>query len=178
VETRKQQAKPLVLGGVLLALLMGNLMLAGAVPAFELTLYALSSLFSAIMIVETNARSGWVFFFAAAVLAFLLLPNKIAILPYVFFFGPYGPVKYHIESIGNRVGELVLKFLFFNGALAVGYLIFGELFFRDIGVPAFSLTLLIIVAQLFFLLYDAIFTHMIQFYRRRLRSANRDGGNT
>ncbi|PKM84814.1 MAG: hypothetical protein CVU86_05460 [Firmicutes bacterium HGW-Firmicutes-11] len=177
METNKQRARPIALGGILLALLMGNLMLAGTLPSFELTLYAFSSLFSAIMILETGMRNGWIFFFAAVLLAFLLLPNKIAILPYVFFFGPYGPVKYHIESIRNRIGELVLKLLFFNGSVAMGYLIFGELFFRDIGIPAFPLPLLIPAAQLFFLLYDAIFTHLIQYYRRRLRPDNRNGGD-
>lgn len=177
VRLHLMRSSSIALGGVLMALLMANLLLAGTVPSLELTLYMFSSLYSAIMIVETNPRNGWLFFFAAAVLAFLLLPNKIAILPYVFLFGPYGPIKYHIESFGNRVLELVLKLLFFNGSVAAGYLIFGELFFRDIGIPSFSLPLLIIGAQLFFLVYDTIFTQLIQFYRRRLRPTNKDGGS-
>ncbi len=159
--------KTAALGGIMLALLVATLFLAGFVPGFELTLYAISSLYTAVMILETNSKGGGLFYVASGILALLLVPNKAAILPYLFFFGLYGIVKFYIEKIKIQPVEICLKLLFFNISIGSGILLFKGMFLSNIQLPEYSNILLALGAQLLFLLYDYIFTLLIAFYIRR-----------
>lgn len=164
---QSQKTKTAALGGILLALSTATLFLAGVIPGVELTLYAVSSVYTAIMILETNGKAGGLFYIASGLMALIILPNKAAVLPYLFFFGIYGVVKYYIEKIGKQPVEICLKLLYFNLSMGVGILLFRTLFLANFQLPDYGNYLLILGAQLVFLLYDYIFTLLIAFYKRR-----------
>lgn len=111
---QSMKTRTAALGGILLALSVATLFFASFVPGVELTIYAVSSVYTAIMIIETNSKGGGIFYIASGILALLLIPNKAAVLPYLFFFGIYGIVKYYIEKIGKLPVEICLKLLFFQ----------------------------------------------------------------
>lgn len=161
--------KTVALGGVMLALLLMTLFLASFLPGVELTLYAISSVFTAIIILETNIKGGTLFYFASALMALALIPNKLAILPYLFLFGFYGILKYLIEKIAKLPIEIILKLLIFNISLGTGLFIFKEAFVANIRLPEYSNFILIIAGQFMFLLYDYIFSLIIGFYSRRFK---------
>ncbi len=161
--------KKIALGGVLLALSIVTLFCATLIPGIELTLYALCSVYVAIIVIEFKISMGWLFYFASILLAFILVPNKGGLIPYGIFFGCYAVVKYYIENFKKLAQpvEIILKLAFFNLMFALGYLGFGALFTGAIKLPDVSLPLILIGAQVFFLAYDYILTLVIGFYLRR-----------
>lgn len=160
-------AKSIALGGVLLALQQATLFFASFIPGIEMTLYALSSVYVAILIVHTSPKQGMLFYTTSLILSLLILPNKAMIMPYAFFFGIYGLVKYWIERIRKPWVEVSLKLLFFNFSWIGAYLAFGPLFLGPIELPDLAIGVTLAGAQLFFLLYDAIFTLSIAFLVNR-----------
>ena len=84
----------IALGGICLACTVLFMFGASIVPGVELTLYALSSLFIAVMIIETGIKGGIGLYVAAILLGLLIVPKKLGILPYVCLFGLYGILKY------------------------------------------------------------------------------------
>ena len=150
--------------GIFLALSMVTLFVATFIPGIELTLYAISSFYVAFIMIEVGARAGWLFYVATVLLSALIVPNKAGLIPYAMFFGIYGIAKYYIERLNKLPLEIPLKLIFFNISFGIGIIFFRELFLGTIQVPDLALPIIIIGAQLFFLLYDYIFTLVIGFY--------------
>ena len=96
----------ITLGGICLALTLVFMFGASIVPGAEMTLYAVSSLFIAVMIIETGVKGGAALYAAAVLLGLLIVPNKIGILPYACVFGLYGIVKFYIEKVKNPVMQV------------------------------------------------------------------------
>lgn len=161
-------------GGICLALAVISVFFASVVPGLELTFYAVSSVFTAIMVIETGLRGGIVFYFASVILCFIMVPSKGALLPYILFFGIYGIVKYLAERPENPVLQMILKTAVFAAVFGAGYIFFRTLFFGNINIPDVSRWILIIGALAGFLLYDFIFTLLIKFYRKRIKRDYRD----
>ena len=89
----------MTLGGICLALTVISMYASSIVPGIELTLLAISSLFTAVMLIETGVGGALLLYGASLILGIALIPNKLAVLPYGFFFGYYGILKYYIEKI-------------------------------------------------------------------------------
>ena len=165
----------IALGGICLALTIIFLFGGSIVPGIELTLFAISSLFTAVMILEVGTKGGVLLYMAAVLLGFAIIPNKLAMIPYTFFFGYYGIVKYYIEKLSSRWLQLSLKSGLFAALLAVGLLGFKQLLLGSIHLPDYPVWLLIIAGVAFLLLYDFIYTFLIGFYLRRIKGRGIDG---
>ena len=164
----------LTLGGICLALTIIFMFAGSFVPGIELTLFALSSIFTAIMILETGVGGGIILYLAAALLGFIIVPNKLALIPYIFLFGYYGILKYFIEKIPNAVVQVAVKTVFFAALLCLGLLGFKELLLGSINIPDYPIVILIIGGIIMMLLYDYIFTMIINFYIRRFQKKGID----
>lgn len=120
------------------------------------------------MIIEYNTGAGWLFYAATSLLSFAIVPDKLEILPYVFFFGIYGLIKFYIELIKNIVFEYILKLFYFNICLfAAWYLV--KLVFAAVIAVKLPLWALIAVLETGFLVYDYAYTLFIVYYRQSLR---------
>lgn len=159
----------IALGGICLALTLAFLFGASIVPGAELTLYAISSIFIAVMIMETGVKGGIGLYAAAVLLGLLIVPSKLGILPYACLFGLYGIVKFYIEKINNPVGQVALKAVFFGAAAAGALLAFQGMLLGNIHLPDFPLAVLIIGGILFLFLYDLVYTLLIRLYRERFK---------
>jgi hypothetical protein len=168
VEGRNNSSKTVALGGVLLALSLVTIFLAGIAPGAELTLYALSSFYVALLILKTSVINGLIFYVASFLLALVLVPNKLAALPYDMFFGYYGIIKFYIEKLDKQLLEIILKLVCFNIIWGIGIYFFKGLILGNINLPEFSNIVLIVGAQLMFLLYDYIYTLVIAYYQKHL----------
>ena len=154
------------LSGVLLGLNMIILFGATMLPGIEMTLYALSSFVTAIIVMKASPKSAAVFYVATVSLAGVLLPNKLAILPYALFFGYYGIAKYYIEKmpcgklkdIHRQAVEIVCKIAVFGAAFGAGILIFKEGFTRGLSLPDLPVLIICVAAVAVFLVYDYVFT--------------------
>lgn len=169
-----KRTQNIAIGGICLAGSVVSVFLASVVPGAELTLYAVSSLFVAVMILETGMRGGWMMYAGTILLCLILIPNKLALIPYVFFFGLYGIIKYYAEKNRLPVVQLGIKALVFLIVFGVGFLFFKELFFGNIRIPDFPMPVLAVAGLAFLFLYDFIFTQLIQLYRKRVRRTEKD----
>ena len=164
----------IALGGICLALTIIFLFGGTIVPGIDMTLFMLASLFTAVMILETGVGGGILLYAAALLLGLLLLPNKLAILPYAAFFGWWGILKFYIEKIRTPWAQIALKCAVFAAVLCVGLLGLRELLARSIQIPDYPAALLIIAGILFLLLYDFVFTFLINWYMRRFKGPGED----
>lgn len=159
----------LALGGICLALTLVFLFGASVIPGAELTLYAVSSLFVAVMMIESGIKGGAALYAAAVLLGLLIIPNKLGILPYVCLFGLYGMVKFYIEKLRHPAAQIAVKILFFGAILAAALTVFRELLLGDIQVPDMPLGILLGGGILMMLLYDLIYTLLISIYKERVK---------
>ncbi len=152
-----------------MALSVVCLYFASFVPGFELTLYAVSSFFVTAMVIETKPKGGVLLVVATAILGFLLIPNKLGILPYVFFFGIYPIGKYFAEKPKRAAVQIPIKIAFFLVIFVVAFLFFKELFFGNIQLPEYSPWILLVGGVVMFLVYDYILTLFIKLYHRKIK---------
>ena len=161
-------SKKIAFTGILVALTVITLFLATILPTNRVSLYALSSFFISIVIMEYGVRTGWMFYTASSLLAFFIVQNKLRLVPYVIFFGVYGIIKYYIEKINNLFIELLLKILYFNVSLFVSFYLAKEVFFEGVEIK-FPLWVIVIVLEVVFVLYDYVYTLFIQYYGQKLK---------
>jgi hypothetical protein len=161
------RVKRITLSGILLAFTVISVFLAATLPTSKLSLYALSSLFAAIIIIEFGTRAGWVFYLASAILSALLVP-RLEVIPFIVFFGVYGLIKLYIERIHSRVIEYVLKLIYFNICLVLGLFFLKEIVLGGVSITA-PVYIVAAILELVFLLYDYIYTLFIRFYGTQLK---------
>lgn len=161
-------ARSLALAGLLAAGVMILLYMAMIVPNLKAVLYGLASLPMAVVVLETDRKTAVLFYLATAGLALILLPDKMAALPYVLVLGGYGFVKSLAETKTSRFLEWVLKLLYFDIALILYYFLIAKILFPAIVWPL-SPVWLGLAAQGLFVLYDYVYSLAIHYYLRFLR---------
>ncbi len=160
--------KQLGISGILLALTVLTLAAATFVPTNRLSLYALSSFYISIIIMEYGIKSGWVFYLASCLTALILVPGKLGLIPYVMFFGIYGIAKYYIEKLGKITLEYILKLLFFN-LFAVTAVFFLKQFLPQVFEVGFPFWLVLLGLEVVFVIYDYVYSLFIQYYINKLK---------
>lgn len=161
------KVKKIALGGILLAFTVICVFLAATLPTAKLSLYAISSLFMAVIIIESGVKAGWVFYLASAILSALLVP-RLEVIPFIVFFGVYGLVKLYFERVHNRVIEYILKLVYFNVCLALGLIFLKEIIMNGVSLTA-PVYIVAAVLEAVFLVYDYIYTLFIRFYGTQLK---------
>ncbi len=144
------------------------LFLASMLPSVQLIMYFLSSVFVMGLMLEESYGAAVLSAMVVSVLGLLILPDKTLLLPYVFFFGHYGIGKYLIEKRRRRGSAMILKYIYFNAALALLYFTAKSLLFSQI---PFDLPLIafIIIMEIAFLVYDFLFSKVTLYYNERIR---------
>ena len=160
----KAKTFKLALGGICLALTLIFMFAGSIIPGIELTLFAISSLFVAIMILESGVGGAVLLYLGACILGFILIPNKIGLIPYVFLFGYYGIVKYFIEKLPTPIIQIAIKVIFFATILCAGFFGFKELLLSAAELPDYPAAVLIVAGTIFLMLYDFIYSFIINFY--------------
>ncbi len=162
------KTKRVALNGILGAFAVICLVLATVLPTNRISLYALSSFFVAVSIIENGVKAGWIFYTATSLLTFILVPNKLGVIPYVIFFGIYGIAKYYIEKLDKIALEYVIKFIIFNISAGIAALTVMQLFSASMTM-ALPWYVLVIALEIVFFLYDFVYTLFIKYYREKLR---------
>ena len=166
---KRSRSFQIAFGGICLALTLLCLLGGAFIPGVDLTLYAFASFFTALMVIETGIGGGFLLFAGACLLGLIIIPDKTAMIPYVFLFGYYGILKFFIEKIRSAPLQIICKCAFFAAALCVGLLGFRELLASGVDLPGLASGILIPAGVLFLLLYDYIFTLIIGWYYRRIK---------
>ena len=161
----------IALGGICTALAVIFMFGASFVPGIELTLYLISSLFTAAMVIEAGAAGGLCVFAASSLLGLILVPNKLALVPYIFCFGYYAVLKLYIEKIKSGVLQIILKVIYFAAVLVVGLLVFKSVLTAGVHMPDWPVGGLIAAGLVMMILYDYVMTFLINWYRRRFKGS-------
>jgi hypothetical protein len=158
------KSKYIAESGLLVALTLVILYATSIIPISKLSILTVASCLIPISIIRTSIKNALLVYIASSVLSFFLVPINIA-LYYTLFFGVYGIIKYLIEKAKNNPIELFLKLISFNILLGIIYLITKS--FLGISSPKFSLWILLLGAQVVFLVYDYALTLAISFFLSR-----------
>ena len=141
----------------------------------DYTLPAFAGFLMVIMIVETGAKWAVVTYVTVSVLCFLMTPNYEASLLFILFMGYYPILKFYLDGLKNKAMSWVLKYLVFNFAIIVFYLLFQYLITSvDLlegmeGFGKYALIILWVGANIFFYIYDILLGQLINLYANWFR---------
>lgn len=167
-KNRSIDAKSITLSGILLTLVVLALYAESLTPTAKLSLYAFSSLFVSIVIIESGIKAGWIFYLASSLLTLIIIPDKLGLVPYFVFFGIYGIIKYYIEKLNKLAIEYILKCIYFSLCLLLALFVVKKLLMEDV-ISNLPWWLIIIGLEVVFLIYDYVYTLFIQYYNHKLR---------
>lgn len=163
-----ENTRKLALAGIMTAITIIILFFAMVIPNLKLALYGLASLPMAVVVIECDKKTGLLFYIATAVLSFVLLPDKVAALPYIVVLGLYGLVKSGAENRKNIITQWLIKLIYFNAALVLYLWLIIQIFLPDITFPI-PLWILVLGAQVLFVAYDFIYSYCVAFYEKSIR---------
>ena len=146
--------------------------LGSIVPAGNWGIVAAAGLLPAAAVISVSLTAGFLCWAAAAVLAFLLVPDKFCVLLFGVLFGLYPMVKSLVERLRKKPLEYVLKLAFFNVAFTVVWLAMAAAVTASLPqIPGGSVWILYTAANVVFLLYDYGFSTLIALYIARIQRA-------
>jgi hypothetical protein len=173
--------RKLAFGGIATALVLMVVSISYISPTADLALFAISSFFIAMVVIETDFITG----FSAYLASGILLTAFFGIYysgPFLVLFGLYPLLKGLMEKRLKRAMAYLLKAVYFCALVAGTRFIFNETAMLALtkwnqllpegflsAVP--SVWILALVTVLILFLYDYALTLMIAFYFKRIRKA-------
>lgn len=134
------------------ALTLLFLRIACTLPVFlSLPMVFISGLFIGGVMAEEETLKALFMFLCCTLLGFFITGGIVVMVPYILFCGWYGIAKPILESIKDKVVVYCLKFILFNGTMALTYLLVPVLFKPYLSIPPY---ISLIAAQIAFLLFD------------------------
>jgi len=166
-ERLNDKTRRIALTGILSAFIVLVLFLESIAPTGRLGFYVLAGIILSVVILEAGVKWAWVAYIVTCATGFLLIPEKLNLLPYVLFFGIYTILKYHIESLRKPWLEILIKYAAFNLFLWPAWS-FAKVFLPQTLTEGTILIVTGIVSQVLFLLYDILFTAWIRYYFEKI----------
>lgn len=165
--TLKNTSK-IAFAGMLSALTVTVMFATALLPFMTYALPAIAGFIITIAVLELGETWAWMVFGAVSFICLFLVPDKEAVMIYVFFFGYYPILKRKLESKVPRFWEWVLKFLLFNIAMLIAYAIIIYVF----GIPLdetgdlgqYAAILFLALGNVVFLFYDIALSKLIFAY--------------
>lgn len=162
------KAKDITLGGILIALTIITLYLNLIIPINTFAILTISACYVPIAIIRGNIKLGILVYIASSIIGFLIIPLNIMI-PFILYFGIFGLIKFYIEKLKNLTLEIILKLVFSNLMLFLGYFLFTSFVSPiDFKIP---LWILLILVQFAFIIFDYALTLIITSYITRFHKS-------
>ena len=162
------------LGGIVSALCLVTMFLAGVLPALYLLLPGIAVILLMIIAVEVNTAWAFLTYIAVSLLSLFITFDKEAALIFIMLFGNYPILRFYIQKIPLRLIRLVIKLFIYNVCI-IGYFyvtvyILGldDLLeeFDDFG--KYGAYILLGITNLIFLVYDIDLDFMHNLYKKRI----------
>lgn len=162
---KDSKASHIAKGGMITALTIIILYAGNIITVNTFFLLGIACALIPLCVLITDVRTATVVYGSSAVLAFLIIPDKLICLYYVLFFGPYGLIKLIIEKKDSIVMEIILKLAYYNATLVLGYILYTNLFAPniDMKLPIFAV---ILVANIAFIILDYTLTVFSNYIKR------------
>lgn len=165
---RNRKTRDISRGAMITVLSVVVLYLSTVLVTTKLSLLAVSSALVAIAVVETDLKGGALVYTASSALGFALVPDKLFVLSYIFFFGIYPLAKYAIERLDRFELEWLIKALAFNALAFLGYSV-GKLFLSEQLKLPVSIWIVVMVTEILFVVYDYAMSLAISYYIERIK---------
>lgn len=170
---RKLLSFKVALGGVIAALSLLLMILAGVTSTLVYAIPMITGALLMMLVVEFGQGFAVLIYIAVSIISLLILGNKEAAIMYVAFFGYYPILKSILEKRLKGFICWIVKYLIFNVAMAVSYYIVTKIFmisFDDIeSFGKFALPLLLLAGNVLFAMYDVVLTRLVSIYLYRWR---------
>ena len=167
----RNKIKKLTTCALLAALGVILLYVGSILEVIDISMAVVASLLCVIAVIEYGKGAAWSVFFATAVLGFIIAPpwgGFGGTLYYVAFFGFYPILKESFEKM-SKVKCWICKEAVFNVCLAIMIAVLKLLLFSKVSIPIPMYAIVVVLAEIVFILYDVALTRLITFYIYRLR---------
>lgn len=168
--SKNKSASSVAFGGIISALAVLMMFFTGVFPFATYALPALSGLLLVVIVIDHGLKWAWCVYAAISALVILITPDREAATMFVLFFGYYPILKSILERIKFRAVEYVIKFLIFNIAMVVAYL----LIIYVLGIPdileefgelgKYGIWIMLGLGNIVFILYDITISRLIYLY--------------
>lgn len=171
---KRGAAARMALCGVLAALAVALMFLGGTVPFASIACPVLASLVLIPVYCECGWKWGLLGYAAVAALAALLAPEKEAAVLFVFF-GYYPMLRKLIGRLRVRAAAWVVKLVYVNAAVFAAYGLMLYVFHLTAVMEDFAgmgkamLAVLLVLANVTFVIYDVLIARLEVYYHVRLR---------
>ena len=162
------------LGGIVSALCLVTMFLAGVIPALYLLLPGIAGIL--LMIISVEVNTGWAFltYLAVGLLAMFVTFDKEAALIFIMFFGHYPILRFYIQKIPLGLIRLIVKLLIFNICIIAYFYVTVYIFglqdileeFDEIG--KYGAYIMLGVSNIVFLIYDFDLEFLHKVYLKRI----------
>lgn len=125
------------------------------------------SLIVMITVAELGVPRGIAVYIIISVLSFVLVPNKTALMLFVFLFGLYPIIKIAFETRYGVVMSFVAKYIYLN-VMMTAFVLVNCFFF--VKLPALIVVIAYVVSNLALPVYDVVIARLSFFYYDRIRS--------
>lgn len=156
------------LGGMLAALSVVFMFMTGLIPFLTYAMPAVCGAILILLVIEADTKWALGVYAAVSILAVLIAPDKEAAMMYIAFFGYYPVAKSFFERRFSKAVGWVLKFLLFNVAMVLAYVIIIYVFnipldeMEEFGKMAAPI--LLGLGNVVFFVYDIALTRIISTY--------------
>jgi hypothetical protein len=161
-------------GGMIVGLSLVAMFATALFPFAEYALPAIAGIFLIGLVVDFGFRSAVVAYVAVSLLSAVIVPNKEAAVLFIAFLGYYPILKGRLEQMKNRIAEWCVKFGIFNFAVLLSYYLMMSVFglkevIAEVKAFQFGIWVLLLLANVVFLIYDFALTRLISFFICRIR---------
>ena len=179
IRTRK-----MTLSALFAALCVISLFVASVWPTGRFGIVAFASLFVAAAVIEGGIGSGVSVFVVSSIIGMLILPNRIAPIIFIVFFGYYPIAKSLIEHIKGAILQWAIKLALFNAVAVAVWLFMREILLETMGnITAFGIEfdafpiMLLLLGSIVFIVFDFGFTKLIWFYINHISKLMKRGND-
>jgi hypothetical protein len=163
---QERGSKRIVYSGISAALVVLSLYGGTIIVNNKIFFFAFATFIQSIPYITGGIAAGITSFVASAILSLILVPNKLYAGAYAFF-GIYPLIKLIAERRKIAI-EFIIKYVWFNITVVVGYMIFKNFInLRGIFSGIRGLIIIFILLQIAFLIYDYVFTKFVMFLEDR-----------
>lgn len=168
-------SKKITLGAMVTALTVLMLYAASVLPAGKLACYFIASLFVYMLSSEGLYGTALLSYLASSLLAFLIVSDKLMLLPFFALFGHFGIFKAFLQTHAKDRVVRFLSYLIYCtaftsiGAVAAFYIMgFDILTNIPFNLPLYAAVLIL---EALFAVYVALYTIGQRFYESRIRQS-------
>lgn len=172
-------SRKLAFGGLATALVLIVISVSYISPTADLALFTLSSLFIAMVVIETDFKTGFIAYFASSILLTAFYGIYFSI-PFLVIFGLFPLLKGLVENHLNRIIAYIIKGFYFCCLIIVSFFIFqdtsaliltkwNQLLSADFLSRFQSIWIIAAAAVVVLFIYDYALSLLIDFYQKRFK---------